>query len=166
MRIWSLALGALLIFVIQSANAESVVIQDFAWMDENHLTQQIEKIDDLGRQHYGVRVRGDKSDLELLQRLIDDDHIPPSDVLTLQALGAVLGNVLKTEVPQLQWKVYADNLGRSRALCLNDSKNCLFPVTMLSRRIEQGLQPNVSAIYDRALADVKPLLPRLPYTAD
>ena len=132
-------------------------------MDRNHLTQQIEKIDDLGRRHFGTPVRGNKTDLELLQRIVDAKLIPEDDTQTQQALGIILGNVMLAEVPQLEWRAYEDQVGRSRALCVRNTRECLFPVTMLSRRMELGLLPSIENIYNHALQRIDHLLPKNPY---
>lgn len=138
-------------------------ISDFQWIDDNHMQQQIQRVDDLARTRVGSQVRGDSTDLDTLQRIIDRDLVDSEDSLTLQALGAVLGDVMRDQIEELEWKVYEDELGRSRALCLRDTQECLFPITMLSRRMEVGLKPDVRRIYDDALERIEPLLPEAPY---
>ncbi|GAB1260073.1 DUF3806 domain-containing protein [Aurantivibrio plasticivorans] len=131
---------------------------DFGWADDSQHEKQIAAIDRLGRRHFGQPLRGDFSDLDLLQRIADRKLIKESDTFTLQATGAVLGDVLVNEL-NLVWKIYQDQRGRSRALCVAKSEHCLFPVTMLSRRLEVGLAVNVKATYDDAAKKIKPFLP-------
>jgi len=146
-----------------TSQAQEASISELAWLDRNQMKQQEAKIDELARTRLGTQLRGDKSDLETLQKIIDRELIDRDDRLTLQALGVVLGNVMAREVKQLQWQVYEDDKGRSKALCLKEEKECLFPITMLSRRMEVGLKPNVEKVYRDALSLVEPYLPKAPY---
>lgn len=149
-------------WVPAQANAK---VSDFSWMDRNHMAQQVQTIDELARTRVGSQVRGDLTDLDTLQRIVDRELIDQKDSMTLQALGAVLGNVMEAEVRELEWKIYEDDLGRSRALCIRNTNECLFPVTMLSRRMETGLKPDVRKVYEDALERIDHLLPELPYSA-
>ncbi|MDQ2075501.1 DUF3806 domain-containing protein [Marinimicrobium sp. ABcell2] len=146
-----------------SAHADAR-IEELSWMDRNHMHQQVESIETLVQMRLGTRLRGDASDLTTLQTIVDRGMIPRDDKLRLQALGAVLGNVMEAEVAQLKWKIYEDDKGRSRALCVEGTKECLFPVTMLSRRIEVGLKPDVQKVYNDAMKLMEPFLPKMPYT--
>ncbi|WP_027330862.1 DUF3806 domain-containing protein [Marinimicrobium agarilyticum] len=160
-----LSLGLLVSLFASFAQAQEATVSDFAWMDRNHMAQQIESIEKITRIKFGTPIRENKSDLDTLQRIIDRDLIDRSDQLKLQALGAVLGNVMANEVDELEWKVYEDKLGRSRALCIEGTRQCLFPITMLSRRMEVGLKPNVERVYNEAMELVEPYLPEVPYGA-
>lgn len=154
---------ALLLFSWLPVQADEAEISDFSWMDRNHMAQQVKKVDDLARQGVGSQIREDKSDLDTLQRIVDRDLVAQDNPLLMQAMGAVLGNVMAGEVKELEWKIYEDNRGRSRALCVEGTDDCLFPITMLSRRMEVGLKPDVHKIYRDALEMVEPLLPEMPY---
>ncbi|GAB2188841.1 DUF3806 domain-containing protein [Sessilibacter sp. MAH2] len=133
--------------------------------DEAHLVNQRDSIDELTSLKLGTPIKGNKSDLETLQRIIDQKLIPSSDRLQLQALGVVLGDQFQREY-KLEWRVYEDQLGRSRALCFPQTEHCIFPITMLSRRMEAGLSPNVSDIYAKTAESLKPLTPKLPYSVN
>lgn len=162
----SIALLLAIVFSLAAtaSQAQEASISDLAWLDRNQMKQQEARIDELARTRLGSRVRGDKSDLETLQKIIDRELIDRDDRLTLQALGVVLGNVMAREVKELEWKVYEDDKGRSKALCVkNQDKKCLFPITMLSRRMEVGLKPNVEKVYRDALSLAEPYLPKAPY---
>ncbi|MDX9873788.1 MAG: DUF3806 domain-containing protein [Spongiibacteraceae bacterium] len=117
---------------------------DRTWMDG--LKQ---RVDDIARTRIGQQLRGDASDLELLQRLLDERLIPADDTETLQGMGVVLGEQLQRDLG-LSWTIYIDRLGRSRALEIPGTNEFLFPVTMISRRVEAGAEANVQEIYDRA----------------
>lgn len=133
-------------------------VSELSWADENELKRKERQVEDIGQRHFGQSLRHDKSDLRLLQRIADDKLIKQDNVEMLQALGIVLGNTLAREL-ELDWKVYSDEVGRSRALCVPDTEYCLFPLTMLSRRLEVGLAIDVNHIYKDAVAAIEPYTP-------
>jgi hypothetical protein len=133
-------------------------VSELTWADENDLARKQEAVERLGQRHFGQSLRHNKSDLELLQRIADRKVIKQHDVENLQALGVVLGNTLKDELG-LEWKVYNDGKGRSRAVCVPDTEYCLFPMTMLSRRLEVGVPVDVDKVYADAVAAIDPYVP-------
>lgn len=141
-----------------------IQIEELDWVDRNHLEQQALRINELAQGKLGVSIRRDLHDLDTLQRIIDTKLVAPDDYKTLQAMGVVLGNVMRADFPTaLEWKIYRDEAGRSRALCVHTTANCLFPVTMLERRMESGIHPDVKKIYHDAILSMEQHLPRLPY---
>lgn len=97
-----------------------------------------------------TRLSGDKErDLLLLQQLIDRKTLRPEQRRELQALGSVLGKILKKEF-RLEWVVYVDELGRSRGLQIDNTRQVIFPLTMISRRLEADARVDVQRIYDKA----------------
>lgn len=137
-------------------------VSELGWGDERYLTSQVELIDALGRRELGTPVRGNMGDIELLQRMVYRGLIARDDRQTLQATGAVLGNLM-VKTHGLNWRVYEDERGRSRAVCVQSTDHCLFPITMLSRRLQVGLVINVENIYDNAMELIAPYLPQKPY---
>lgn len=137
-------------------------IKELTWMDRSHLEQQRQLVNELARAEFGRPVRGNKSDLELLQRIVNKGLIPRHETQALQALGAVLGDVYVQEY-DLVWRSYEDEKGYSRAVCVEDSNNCLFPITMLSRRIAAGLLPDVNEVYQKGVRLIQPYLPKRPF---
>lgn len=145
------------------AQDAKLVIEDLGWMDRNYLAQQVEKIDTLARTRLGTELRSDLSDLTVLQQIVDRELIGSKDTESLQALGAVMANIMLIDVPSLEWKIYKDSVGRSRALCAKNTKECLFPMTMLSRRMEVGLKPDVKKVYEESLSLLDEYVAQIPY---
>ncbi len=142
-----------------------LIISPLDWMDNTYMTDQRARVDQLTRNKLGTPIRGNKADLLTLQRVIDGGLIKANDKQTLQALGVILGDVFLITEPLLEWKVYEDKAGRSRALCVKQTEDCLFPITMLSRRMKFKLVPNVNKVFLEALDLLKPHLPEPPYGA-
>jgi len=115
-------------------------------IDQQFMASQRQTVESLanklGRSLSGATQR----DLDTLQLILDRHLIEQEDVLTLQALGVVLGDLLGDEL-NMEWVVYRDRAGRSRALRYLTSDVFVFPVTLISRRWSVGSNKAVAAIY-------------------
>ncbi len=149
---------------ITASEEKDISIKELSWMDQSKMDQEITMVNELAQTKIGSSIRRDLSDLHMLQRLVDGNWVARDDYKTQQAMGVVLGNVILADFPNtFEWRVYEDSIGRSRALCVKKTRECLFPVTMLSRRMEVGSNPNVRKIYDDAILLMEKHLPKLPY---
>lgn len=158
----ALAFGLLLISVVAQAERASVSISDLSWTDKQYMSAQLASVDELVRSEMGAQIHGTLNDLDVLQRVVSRNLVDRNDTQTQQALGLVLGNVIANQTG-MQWVTYKDDAGRSRALCVEGSEHCLFPMTMLSRRMAVGLYPDVKKIYQEAMEMVAPLVNKSPY---
>lgn len=124
--------------------------------DEARLREQRQLIADLAARHLGRGLNGERArDLDTLQQLLDRRILGPGQTAELQAMGVVIGDLLAREL-DMHWVIYSDNKGRSRALQLGSSANFLFPVTMISRRVDAGIQVRVREVYEAAIAEMQP----------
>lgn len=143
---------------------KEITLTDLSWMDQSRMEKELSALNELAQTKIGTPIRRDLSDLDMLQRLINESLVARDDYDTQQAMGVALGNVMFADFPStLEWKIYEDSLGRSRALCVRKTTECLFPVTMLSRRMEVGTKPDVKKIYNDAIMLIEKHLPKLPY---
>lgn len=130
--------------------SQDAKIDSLSPIDREFMQNQRDSIDELARRHFGERLRGEvEPDLRLLQRLLDQHLIARDDTQTLQAMGVILGNHLASH-ERLDWVIYIDRQGRSRALRIPGTNEVLFPMTMISRRYETGLEVDVAELYRRA----------------
>lgn len=119
--------------------------------DKVYMAEQRERVDDLLRRHFGSQLSGQRaSDIRQMQRLLDDKIVSSEDSVILQAMGVVLGELIKSE-QGLSWIIYIDNYGRSRALKIPGQRDVLFPNTMISRRVEAGAEVRIEDIYNKAI---------------
>jgi hypothetical protein len=147
-----------------SPNATEVSISELGWIDKNQMEQDIAKLNELSLAEIGAPLRRNLSDLDTLQALLDNNLVAKDDYKMQQAMGVALGNIMQADFPDtLKWQLYEDHIGRSRALCVKETGHCLFPITMLSRRIELGSKPDVKKIYAHAITLMEKHLPQLPY---
>ena len=143
--------------VAQSPNFD-VLIEPLTAIDQQFMTEQRMRVEQLanrlGRGLTGVVDR----DLDTLQRILDERMVPVEDTLTLQAMGVVFGDLLGERL-DMDWVVYRDSKGRSRALRYRQIDVYLFPVTMISRRQEGGSERRLKPLFDDTVRDTRPLLP-------
>lgn len=133
-------------------------IDPLSAIDRQFMTEQRAAIEALanrlGRSLTGTSDR----DLDTLQRILDGRSIPRDDALTLQAMGIVFGDLLAATL-DMDWVVYRDRAGRSRALRYRDTDTFLFPVTMIERRYSAGAALDVTALFDRIVEETASSLP-------
>lgn len=165
MKYWPLTVLAMLLALPALGAQDEAEIEELRWVDEGFLGRQRQTIEEITKMEFGSRLRGDKSDIRLLQRIIENGYIGQTETQQQQALGVVLGDVFVKELG-LEWVSYTDNDGKSRATCLPKTQYCLFPVTMLSKRMKLGVKPDVMEMYKSGENLMKPYMPKLPYTAD
>jgi len=138
-------------------------ISDLTNVDRQFMAQQRETMQDLAMMNLGRRFNGDrKLDLALLQALLDKQLVRPDQVRKLQAMGAIMGDLLAAELG-MHWVLYEDNVGRSRALRYQESDAVLFPITMIARRREVGNKTSVVEIYQKASDIITKSTPTLPF---
>lgn len=143
---------------------KEVTLEDLGWMDKNKMQQQEDKIKAIASSKLGMSLNRNWKDIQVLQRMIDQKLVETNDFATQEAMGVILGYVMQADFPShLEWKIYKDKLGRSKALCVKKTQECLFPVTMLSRRLQLEMQPNVTQVYDNAIDQIAFSLPKMPY---
>ena len=143
--------------VAQSPNFD-VLIEPLSAIDRQFMAEQHMHVEQLanrlGRGLTGVADR----DLNTLQRILDERMVPAEDTLTLQAMGVVFGDLLGDRL-DMDWVVYRDNKGRSRALRYRQMDVYLFPITMISRRQEGGSERRLKPLFDDTVRDTRLLLP-------
>ena len=160
----AIGLGILLACGTASAD-ERANISSLSWTDKQYMAAQVEQLDLLVRDEFGSQLHESTTDLDLIQRIINRGIIDKTNVQSQQALGMALGNVIAKETG-MQWYAYKDSNGRNRALCVPETEHCLFPVTMLSRRMSVGLYPDVDKIYKESLEMLGKHLKKSPYDVD
>ena len=75
--------------------------------------------------------------LQTLQRILDSQRVTAKQTYELQCLGIVLGDALVLQYGA-KWVVVEDSVGRDPAIRWRDNVNLLFPLTMISKRVERG----------------------------
>jgi hypothetical protein len=85
--------------------------------------------------------------LRLLNAILRNGWIEPSKTWELQSLGIALGDALVQRCG-FEWVVVEDEHGRDPALRLPGTTIIVYPLTMISKRVEKGESVDVSALID------------------
>lgn len=155
----ALATSLCAVSLCYTQNADfAVLVEPLTVIDRQFMDEQRSRVEALAnRLGRGLTGNVDR-DLDTLQRIIDERMVPASDTLTLQAMGFVFGDLLGDRL-NMHWVVYRDRKGRSRALRDRDVEVFLFPMTMISRRQEVGSDRRLRPLFDKTVAETRPLLP-------
>jgi len=114
--------------------------------DSARLEQQRAVVAATAKQRYGTKaLTGTKSDLPVLQRLIDEKVFKKSQTYELQCLGVTLGDVLTSELP-LRWVMVTDEYGTDPTLRFKKTTWQVNALTMISKRVERDAHVDVSEL--------------------
>lgn len=158
------ALLACLLSLATAAQAQTAPrIEDLSYIDRQYMSEQRSRLEEIASRNFGRGFNGNKDhDLDLLQRMLDEDLVRNDQTQELQAMGVIMGDLLAEDL-NMHWVVYEDEVGRSRALRYKETDNYLFPITMISRRREAGNEKPVKDIYQKAYDIIEPLRPDIPF---
>jgi Domain of unknown function (DUF3806) len=95
--------------------------------------------------------------LGLLRALLENKVFSPEQTYELQSMGVVLGDVFAQDLG-MEWIVVEDSFGRTPALRYPNTTIIIYPITMISKRIEAGEQVNVFDMYNSLAAEVDEIL--------
>jgi Domain of unknown function (DUF3806) len=96
-------------------------------------------------------------DLGILQSLLDDHAFSKSQTYELQCLGVVFGDVLASMLP-VRWVIVTDEFGTDPTLRLKDTTIQLNALTMIAKRVEDGVAVDVSDLLsasEKIIADME-----------
>jgi hypothetical protein len=91
---------------------------------------------------------GTQNDLALMQRVLDQGVVEPEATYTLQAFGLAFGRVFLNEFPDYDWWMVEDEHGRDPAIRYKESSLLIFPMTMISKRVEDGEPFDLAELFD------------------
>jgi len=92
--------------------------------------------------------------LNLLNTIVSERWVEPGETAKLQSLGIALGDAFVQELGMC-WVAVEDEFGRDPALELPGTSVLIFPLTMISKRIERGEEVNVLELFEGVCARVR-----------
>lgn len=95
--------------------------------------------------------------LRLVRALLAAGVFQPEQTAALQSLGIVLGDALVQHVGGAEWVMVEDEYGRDPAVRIKGTTVLLFPLTMISKRIEAGEPVDVFALFNGILDHIEEL---------
>lgn len=92
--------------------------------------------------------------LELLRTIVDSKWVESKEAVKLQCLGVTLGDALAQELG-MRWVAVEDKFDRDPALELPGTSVVIFPLTMISKRIERGDEVDIRELFDGICSKVR-----------
>jgi NAD-dependent SIR2 family protein deacetylase len=86
--------------------------------------------------------------------------IEPSEIVKLQCLGVTFGDALAQKLG-LKWVAVEDEYGRDPALIVEGTSIITFPLTSISKRIENGEEVDVFNLFENACSKINELKQQL-----
>lgn len=116
--------------------------------DIESIARQLLRVNELALEHLGRLLADDESDLEALQELLNERVLARDATYELQCLGIVLGTCLVEAIEGIDWVMVEDEYGRDPALRYQETSLVIFPLTMISKRVEDGIEVDVRHMFD------------------
>ncbi len=92
--------------------------------------------------------------LRLLDAILQSDWIDKNETVKLQSLGITLGDIIIQDNYGFVWVEVEDEYGNDPALQLADTTLILYPMTMISKRIEAGETVNIYDFYEGLITHI------------
>ena len=97
--------------------------------------------------------------LNLLDVILKSNWIDKNEILKFQYLGITLGDVFVQDMNFI-WIQIEDEFGIDPAILLPDTTIRLFPMTMISKRIENGESIDIYEFYKGLKEKIKGIIPQ------
>jgi hypothetical protein len=112
------------------------------------------------REHYPPESEEKYKTLEgklvLLDAILKNKWIEPNETVKLQCLGITFGDALAQRLG-LKWVAVEDEYGRDPALIAEETSIITFPLTSISKRIENSEEVDVFKLFENACAKINEL---------
>lgn len=111
----------------------------------------------LSKQDLETKYQTPAGKLGSLRALLAANVFSRSQTYELQSMGIVLGDAFVQEM-EFHWVIIEDEYGRDPAIKFKDTSIILYPLTMISKRIENGETVDVFELFNSAAAKVEELI--------
>jgi hypothetical protein len=130
--------------------------------DVERIARQLLRVNQLVMQHLGRPLADDESDLEAMQELLNERVLARDATYDLQCLGIVLRTCLVDAIEGIDWVMVEDEYGRDPALRYQESSLLIFPLTMISKRVEDGIEVDVRHMFEQLCDRIEELKDEIP----
>jgi hypothetical protein len=100
--------------------------------------------------------------LRLLEAIVREGWVGKDETLKLQCLGVTFGDALVQSLG-MEWVTVIDEYGRDSALRKAGTTIVIFPLTMISKRVERGEIVNIAALFESTTKTVREMEGNLAY---
>jgi hypothetical protein len=102
------------------------------------------------------KYRSTAGKLGLLRALLQQSIFKPTQTYQLQCMGIILGDALVQHCG-VEWQAVEDEHGRDPCVQVPGTTIVLFPLTMISKRVEKGDQVDVFNLFNQSAAKIEEL---------
>ena len=139
------------------ANEQEQKVTALNEADQKHLNEQRAVVERyLGNEDSKQKYKTAAGKLGTIRAIFQGDVFRPDQTYELQCLGIVLGDALMQEIG-LEWIMVEDEYGRDPAVRMPKTTIILYPMTMISKRIERGEAVDVFELFNGVAAQVEEL---------
>lgn len=130
------------------------IVSDLTADDQDRLAKQRAVVEAyLGDEDSKQKYQETAGKLGLLRALLEQKVFKADQTYELQCMGIVLGDAFVQDLG-LQWVMVQDEYGRDPAVKLEGTTIILYPLTMISKRIERGEEVDVFDLFNGTVAQV------------
>ena len=92
--------------------------------------------------------------LGTIRAILNADVFKPNQTYELQCLGIVFGDTFVQEM-KMEWVMVEDQYGRDPAVRVPETTIIMFPLTMISKRVERGEKVDVFELFNGIASTVE-----------
>lgn len=144
------------IATIEEVNTKSQNIFEPRYSDFVSINSRISEILNINESQIEDDYDNNKS-ISSIQKMIDNKIFQPNNTYELQSLGIVLGDYIQYKHKEFHWAVVVDEYGRDICLQYKKFAVTIFPLTMISKRIEDGEMVNILELVNDLLDKITEL---------
>lgn len=147
-----------IIFLAGSVMAAEQKVLNLTSQDQERLKQQravVEKY--LSKEDLETKYKTPAGKLGTLRALLEANVFKKSQTYELQSMGIVLGDAFVQEMG-FHWVIVEDEYGRDPAIKYKETSIILYPLTMISKRIENGETVDIFKMFNGTAAKVEELI--------
>lgn len=122
--------------------------------DEARLEQQRQLVERYLAPQSKANYQTPAGKLGLLRALIEQCVFTPSQTYELQCMGIVLGDTFVQEM-KMEWIMVEDSYGRDPAVQMPGTSIIMYPLTMISKRLERGEKVDVFDLFNGVAEQIK-----------
>jgi len=142
---------------IEEINLENQNIFEPRYSDFDDINQRISQILNINEEEIDTYHRSDKT-MSFIQKMIDEKVFQMENTYELHSLGIALGDYIQYKNNDFHWAVIRDEYGRDICLQYKTLALTIFPMTMISKRVEDGDNINVAELVSNLLEKINELI--------
>lgn len=142
---------------IEEINLENQNIFEPRYSDFDDINQRISQILNINEEEIDTYHRSDKT-ISFIQKMIDKKVFQMENTYELHSLGIALGDYIQYKYNDFHWAVIRDEYGRDICLQYKTLALTIFPMTMISKRVEDGDKINVAELVSNLLEKINELI--------